>query len=46
MAYKKTKTEHAYQLFHKDLKNGDIPPVIFMYGVEGYPDRLGRRRFG
>ncbi len=36
MAYKKTKTEHAYQLFHKDLKNGDIPPVIFMYGVEGY----------
>ena len=36
MAYKDVKTEHAFQAFHKDLKNGEFPPVIFMYGEEGY----------
>lgn len=36
MAYKDVKTEHAFQTFHKDLKNGEFPPIIFMYGEEGY----------
>ncbi len=36
MAYKNTKTEHAFQTFHKDLKTGIFPEVIFMYGEEEY----------
>ena len=36
MAYNNTKTEHAFQTFHKDLKNGIFPEVIFMYGEEEY----------
>ena len=36
MAYNQTKTEHAFQTFHKDLKAGDFAPVLFMYGEEEY----------
>ncbi len=36
MAYKNVKTEHAFQTFHKDLKAGIFPEVIFMYGEEDY----------
>ena len=36
MAYKNIKTEHAFQTFHKDLKTGIFPEVIFMYGEEEY----------
>lgn len=36
MAYKNTKTEHAFQRFHKDLKEGQFPNVIFMFGEEEY----------
>lgn len=36
MAYNNTKTEHAFQTFHKDLKIGIFPEVIFMYGEEEY----------
>lgn len=36
MAYARNKTEHAFQIFHKDLKDGGFPPVIFMYGEEEY----------
>lgn len=36
MAYKNTKTEHAFQTFHKDLKTNIFPEVIFMYGEEEY----------
>jgi len=36
MAYGKTKTEHAFQAFHKDLRSGDFSPVLFMYGEEEY----------
>lgn len=36
MAYKNVKTEHAFQTFHKDLKTGIFPEVMFMYGEEEY----------
>ena len=36
MAYGQKKTEHAFQAFHNDLRSGDFPPVIFMYGEEEY----------
>jgi len=36
MAMGKAKTEHAFQTFHKNLKDNDFPPVIFMYGGEEY----------
>lgn len=35
-AYNQAKTEHAFQAFHKDMVQGDFPPVIFMYGEEEY----------
>ena len=36
MAYSNVKTEHAFQTFHKDLKLGIFPEVIFMHGEEEY----------
>lgn len=36
MAYKDIKTEHAFQIFHKDLKAGDFPEVMFFFGEEEY----------
>jgi len=36
MSYNNTKTEHAFQTFHKELKNGVFPEVIFMFGEEEY----------
>ncbi len=36
MAYKDIKTEHAFQTFHKDLKAGDFPEVMFFFGEEEY----------
>ena len=36
MAYNNMKTEHAFQTFHKDLKLGIFPEVIFMHGEEEY----------
>lgn len=36
MAYKNSKTEHAFKIFHKDLREDNFPPVIFMYGEEEY----------
>ncbi len=34
--YKKEKKEHGFKTFSKDIKEGNIPGVIFLYGVEGY----------
>lgn len=34
--YKKEKKDHAFQVFSKDIKEGNLPNVILMYGVEGY----------
>ncbi len=36
MAYKNNKTEHAFQAFHRDLRDNNFPPIIFMYGEEEY----------
>ncbi len=36
MAYQKKKSEHAFQVFHRNLKDGDFTPVIFMFGEEDY----------
>ena len=36
MAYRKEKKEHAFKSFTKDLKEGDIPAVLFLYGEESY----------
>lgn len=36
MAYNQTKTEHAFQIFHKDLKTDDFSSVLFLYGEEEY----------
>lgn len=35
-AYGEPKTEHAFKTFAKDLKEGNIAPVIYMYGAEEY----------
>ena len=34
--YNKKGKEHAYKVFTKDLKAGDIPPVVLLTGVEQY----------
>ena len=34
--FRKERTEHAFKTFSKDIKTGDMPSVIFMYGEEGY----------
>ncbi len=34
--YSKKTKEHAYKVFTKDLKAGDIPPVVILTGVEQY----------
>lgn len=36
MAYAQKKSEHAFQAFHRDLAEGNFPPVLFMYGEEEY----------
>ena len=36
MAYKSAKAEHAFQTFHKDLKTGFFPEVLFLIGEEEY----------
>ena len=36
MAYKSAKVEHAFQTFHKDLKTGFFPEVLFLIGEEEY----------
>lgn len=36
MAYKNNKTEHAFKAFHRDLRDNNFPPIIFMYGEEEY----------
>lgn len=36
MAYNKPKTEHGFRIFHKDLRAGNFPEVLFMYGEEEY----------
>lgn len=36
MVYGKAKGEHAFQTFHRDLREGNFPSVIFMYGEEEY----------
>lgn len=36
MAYKSVAAEHAFQKFHKDLRNNDFADVLFMYGEEEY----------
>jgi len=34
--FRKERLEHAFKTFTKDIKAEDMPPVIFMYGEEGY----------
>ena len=36
MAYKREKKEHAFQTFARDVKTGEIPAVLFLYGEEDY----------
>ena len=36
MAYGQKTSEHAFQTFHRDLAEGNFPPVLFMYGKEEY----------
>jgi DNA polymerase-3 subunit delta len=33
---KKEKKEHAFKLFSHDIKNEEMPSVLFLYGEEGY----------
>ena len=30
------KKEHAFRTFNADIKEGNFPPVMFMYGPEEY----------
>ena len=32
----KKEKEHAFKVFSKDIKEKDMPPVLFLYGEEGY----------
>lgn len=34
--YKKEKKEHAFKSFSRDISSGTMPPVLFLYGEEGY----------
>jgi len=34
--FKKEKKEHAFKTFSRDIKDGDMPPVLFLCGEEGY----------
>lgn len=34
--FKKERKEHAFKVFSKDIKENDMPPVLFLYGEEGY----------
>lgn len=36
MYKKKEKKEHAFKVFSQDIKNGEMPAVLFFYGEEGY----------
>lgn len=36
MAYNQAKTQHAFQVFHRNLRDDDFMPVLFMYGDEEY----------
>ena len=36
MADKYKKKQHAFRIFSQDLKEGNLPSVIFMYGSEEY----------
>lgn len=34
--FKKERKEHAFKAFSKDIKEKDMPSVLFLYGEEGY----------
>ena len=34
--FKKEKKEHAFKVFSRDIREKDMPPVLFLYGEEGY----------
>lgn len=34
--FKKERKEHAFKAFSKDIRENDVPPVLFLYGEEGY----------
>ncbi|MDY3238822.1 MAG: DNA polymerase III subunit delta [Anaerovoracaceae bacterium] len=34
--YKKEKKEHAFKTFSRDIRESEMPPVLFLYGEEGY----------
>lgn len=34
--FKKEKKEHAFKAFSKDIREKDMPAVLFLYGEEGY----------
>lgn len=34
--YKKEKKEHAFKTFSRDIREGEMPSVLFLYGEEGY----------
>ena len=34
--FKKERKEHAFKMFSRDIREQDMPPVLFLYGEEGY----------
>ena len=34
--FKKERKEHAFKVFGRDIRETDMPPVLFLYGEEGY----------
>jgi len=34
--FRKEKKEHAFKVFSRDIREKDMPPVLFLYGEEGY----------